>query len=298
MITNKFVTVLLPANNEEKNLPMILDKINNTFKKHRIKGEGIVINDGSDDGTEQVLKSLTKKFRFLKYFNHLKKEGMTECVNTGGKHAKGYYILFMPSDLQAEPEEDIPKLLRKIEEGYDLVCGVRKRWDRPTLQVIQSKIYSLLSRLLFKVKIKDFNWERVYKSEILKGVDLRKGWHRYFVVLAASKGYKVGQIEVIEHKRDKGKSKTKIERVVTGFLDMVAVKFFMQYSEKPLHFFSIPAFFFIAISVLIAGYGLIVYGFDLKQEFNLYFTSLILLLFGIHFIAIGFLGETIKAKSE
>jgi len=238
MITKeKRISVFMPANNEAENLPKVLEKINRVFKKYKIKGEVIVVNDGSKDNTKEVLDKLSKKYKYLSYVNHDIKRGIAECFNTGFKYVKGDIIIILPSDLQSDPEEDIPKLLNKMEEGYDLVCGVREKWNRPKRKIIESKGYSFASRILFKSKIRDFNWIRAFKRDIIKDITLRKGWHRYFVIQVLAKGYRVGEVGVKEYAREKGSSKFNFSRLITGTIDMFAVKFYLSFLDNPLYFF-------------------------------------------------------------
>src|SRR3989338_4971271 len=139
--------------------------------------------------------------------------------------------------------------------------------------MLQSKAYSLLSRILFRNKIKDFNWIRAFKKEIIKDINLRKDWHRYFVIQVLSKGYKVGEVGVTEHAREKGSSKFSFSRIVTGFIDMFAVKFYLSFLDNPLYFFSIPGLLMIFTSLVLSGFLFIDWLFAPRTHFPLYFLT-------------------------
>jgi glycosyltransferase involved in cell wall biosynthesis len=298
-IINEFVTIFLPANNEEANLPKVLTKINNALRRHEIRGEILVVDDGSTDNTPNILDEFSRRYSFLKYVRHSQRMGIAQCFSTAFEHAKGEIMVFLPSDLQSNPEEDIPKLLGKMAQGYDLVCGVRRKWGRPLIKVIESKGYSVLSRLLFGAKIRDFNWIRAFKTKIAKDIKLKKGWHRYFVIMAAAKGYKIGEVPVTEYPRRAGGSKFKsFSRIFTGFIDMLAVKFYLSFSEKPLHFFSIPGILSMLAGIGIGAYLFVEWLFNLGEHFQLYLLAVLFFLTGVQLIAIGFVAEMVATLSE
>lgn len=292
------VIVLLPAYNEAKNLPILLEKIGRTFKKHRIRGKVLLIDDGSTDDTQKVAKDLRRKHNYLTIVKHQRNMGLAQVFITAFDYIKEGIVVFIPSDLQSDPEEDIPKLLKKLDEGYDLVTGWRRGWNRPWTKVIQSKIYSNICRKLFNVKIHDFNWVRAFRSKIIKDISfLRKDWHRYFVVLVANKGYKIGEVKVTEYPRKKGKSKFNVSRVFTGFIDLLVVKFYLSFKEKPMLFFSIPGVILIFLSFILGVYLFIDWLLG-GQHLQLYLIGLMLFLTGIQLFALGFVAELIATMKE
>ena len=286
------VSVVLPAHNEAKNLPILIPRIYETFDQHRIDGEVILVNDGSSDKTAEVAENLAKKYKSLTVLHHLNNKGITQAFITAFKHVKGDIIIFLPTDLQSDPREDIPKLLNKMKKGYDLVTGWRERWTRPRRKIIESKIYSFLSRKIFGVNIHDFNWIRAFKKDIIKDIHLRKDWHRYFVVLVASKGYKIGEVKVNERGRGKGRSSFNIIRVLTGFFDLLAVKFYLSFTDRPLILFVLPGLVSFGLGILIGIYLFflwLLYG--IGEKIMLSFLMLILLSLGIQLIALGLIAE-------
>jgi glycosyltransferase involved in cell wall biosynthesis len=276
------ISVVLPAHNEAKNLPILIPQIYETFEKHKISGEVILVNDGSMDKTAAIAENLAKKYKTLKVYHHLRNKGITQAFKTAFQHVEGDIIVFLPTDLQSDPREDIPKLLNKMKEGYDMVTGWRAQWNRPKRKIWESKFYSLLSRKMFGVNIHDFNWIRAFKKEIINDVTLRKDWHRYFVVLAASKGYKIGEVKVTEYGRKGGKSKFNFMRVITGFFDMLAVKFYLTFTDRPLILFALPGLISFVLGILLGAYLFflwLVYGIGTKLMLG--FLMLIFISLGV-----------------
>lgn len=286
------ITVFLPAYNEGENIPILIPKINNALKKLKKKNEIILVNDGSTDDTGKIAEELKGEYPQLRIFHHKTNKGISEAFNTAFKHVTGDVIVFLPTDLQSNPEEDLPKLLNKLEEGFDLVCGFREQWDRPKSKITQSRIYSYMSRKLFGVNIHDFNWVRAFKKEVITELRLRKDWHRYFVVMVAAKGYNVGEVKVREYPRKTGKSKFNILRVFTGFIDLLIVKFYLSFSEKPMLLFSVPGITLFTFSFLIGLYSFILwYTQRIGDKYMLYFLMVMCAAVGIQLFAIGILAE-------
>lgn len=292
------ISVIIPAHNEEENLPLLFSKIKKTFLENNIDGEVIFVDDGSTDKTKTIAQKLAEDYPFLKVIHHPRKEGISKALNTGFKNVNGDIIVYLPSDLQSDPEEDIPKLLGPISEGYDVVVGWRKKWERPTIKILESKIYSFMSRKLFGVNIHDFNWIRAFKSEVITDLHLRKDWHRYFVVLVASKGYKVGEVEVNEYPRKLGRSKFNATRVLTGFLDLLAVKFYLSFTEKPMLLFGVGGVLLITIGTLSGLYMVYLHILGLFSMRSLLFVIVLVILMGVQLFAIGFLAEMLVALRE
>src|SRR3989339_947690 len=119
------LSIIIPAYNEAQSLPLLLEKISRFFVRNKASGEVVLVNDGSTDDTIVVLASLEKKYKFLRVIHHKKNLGLTEALNTCFREAKGEEVVFLPSDLESDPEADIPKLLNEMAKGYDVVCGWR-----------------------------------------------------------------------------------------------------------------------------------------------------------------------------
>ncbi|MEM2963197.1 MAG: glycosyltransferase family 2 protein [Candidatus Anstonellales archaeon] len=290
----KEISIIIPACNEESNLPVLVERIDETFKKNNIKGEVIIVDDGSTDNTWRTLEALKKRYSYLYPLKHPHKLGITAALNTATSASKNDILIFLPADLQSDPREDVPKLLSKMNEGnYDIVVGRRDAWNRPLTKIIESKIYSLILRFLFRVPINDFNWVRVFKRETAKHLHLRKDWHRYFVVIASKMGFKVGEVGVNEYPRISGKSKFNFLRVITGFLDLLVIWFYLHFTKKPMLFFGTIGILSFAIGSVL-GLLLIYLYLIGSQEVTtrpILFLLTILILGGIQSFIFGFLAE-------
>ena len=263
------------------------------FQKSRLRGEVILVNDGSEDETLQRANEAASKNRWLRVISHRTNRGMTAALDTGFSAARGKILLLWPADLQYMPEE-IPKMVAKIEDGYDVVCGWKQ--GKYGIKRIASYCYNLLSRTLFKVKVHDLNAVKAFRREVIEDMPrLREGWHRYLVVLAAQKGYKIGEVKVKLYPRIHGKSKFGFWRIPVGISDLFSVKFQMSFMRKPMLFFGSIGFALCALGVLL-GAGLFVARFWLMWTSWAYrpFLYLVILLesMGVMLFMLGFLAES------
>ncbi|MBU0597577.1 glycosyltransferase family 2 protein [Patescibacteria group bacterium] len=290
------ISVIIPAYNEEENLPVLLQKIDEMFRQSGLHGEAVVINDGSTDDTQVILDGLKNKFVFLKTIEHTVNSGVTASLENGISRATGDILIYYPADLQYLPE-DIPKLVKKINDGCDIVTGWRQ--GKYGGKAFVSKIYNFISRLFFKISVHDLNSVKAFKKEIFSNISFQKDWHRYMVVLAAAKGYKVAEVRITLYPRMYGKSKFGPQRVLPAFWDFVVVLFVIKFSQKPMRLFGN-----LGLISFIIGLGLLIYLSILHWlgekigDRPLLLISILLIFVGIQFIAIGLLGELINQNSR
>ncbi len=284
------VSVVVPAHNEEENLPSLLEAFDEVFRRERISGELIVIDDGSTDKTYSKARQLANRYRFMRVYNHKIRQGVTAALNTGFGLARGRFLFYFPADLQYHPGE-LPQMIDRLTSGYDLVTGWKQ--GRYGLKRFVSFIYNLLCRLLFKVPVHDLNSIKGFKREMLANLAFRKDWHRYLVVIAHEQGYRVAEVKVKLYPRKFGKSKFGFWRIPIGFLDLLAVKFQLSFSKKPLLFFGSWGLVLIALGIMV-GLTAIAFRILAHEGYRpvLYLVMLLELL-GISFFALGFLGETL-----
>jgi glycosyltransferase involved in cell wall biosynthesis len=230
-----YLSVFIPARNEAGNIAPLMDKIARAFRDHALDGEVIFVDDGSTDATWQEAAAASEKYPFLQLYRHRRSFGLTEAMRTGFRHVRGEVVIFLPSDLESDPEEDIPKLLAKLNEGYDVVAGWRQ--GRNDGKVFASQIYNAVSRALFGLEAHDMNWIKAFRREVLDDLHLRSDWHRFILHIAASKGYRIGEVPVNFYPRQRGKSNFGFARIPVSFLDVLVVKFLMTFSRKPMLFF-------------------------------------------------------------
>ncbi len=212
-----------------------MEKIARAFQDNALDGEVILVDDGSTDATWQEAVAASERYSFLRLFRHRRSFGLTEAMRTGFRHVRGDVVIFLPADLESDPEEDIPKLVSKLNEGYDVVAGWRQ--GRNDGKVFASQIYNTVSRRLFNLQAHDMNWIKAFRREVLDDLHLRSDWHRFILHIAAEKGYRIGEVPVNFYPRKKGKSNFGIARIPISFLDVLVVKFLMTFSRKPMLFF-------------------------------------------------------------
>ncbi|RKY97055.1 MAG: hypothetical protein DRQ03_06200 [Candidatus Hydrothermota bacterium] len=246
------ISVLIPAYNEKENLEELLNHIHKFREKEDIDWEFIIIDDGSTDGSFELLKKLHGRYPYIKVIKHRRNFGLTEALLTGLHHSTGDALVFFPADLQFHLE-DVKKMVAKMEEGYDLVAGKKKgKYEKKFV----SSIYNLLSKKLFNINVSDMNSIKVMKREILELLPHRKGWHRYIIPLAHEYGYRMAEVQVRLYPRMRGKSKFKgLWRVIVGVTDLIAVKFQLSFIKSPMLFFgtlSLISFVLGIITFLIA----------------------------------------------
>jgi len=290
------VSVLIPAYNEEGNVTLVIDKVAKAFEARGVDGEVVLVDDGSTDGTSQEAAACAARYPFIKVVSHRRNLGLTEALRTGFRHVSGEIIILLPGDLESDPEEDIPKLLDKLAEGYDVVAGWRQ--GRRDHKIVASKIYNFVSRLLFNVQAHDMNWIKAFRREVIEGLYLRSDWHRFILMIAASQGYKIGEVPTNYYPRRQGKSKYGLGRIPVSFLDVLVVKFLLTFSRKPMIFFGA-----LGSALILAASGIGVYllhqWFTRVRQLRPVFTfGVILALAGLIIFLVGFLAELVVDQHE
>jgi glycosyltransferase involved in cell wall biosynthesis len=290
------VSVLIPAYNEEGNVTPVIDKVARAFEARGVDGEVVLVDDGSTDGTSDEAAACAARYPFVKIVNHQRNLGLTEAIRTGFRHVSGDIIILLPGDLQSDPEEDIPKLLDKMAEGYDVVAGWRQ--GRRDGKIMASKIYNFVSRLLFNVQAHDMNWIKAFRREVIEELYLRSDWHRFILMIAASQGYKIGEVPTNYYPRQQGKSHFGLGRIPVSFLDVLVVKFLLTFSRKPMIFFGT-----LGSALILAASGIGVYllhqWFTRVRQLRPVFTfGVILALAGLIIFLVGFLAELVVNQNE
>lgn len=287
------VSVVIPAYNEEGNISILMELMQKTFEANCLDAEVILVNDGSTDNTLKEAMECMERYSFLRVFSHLKNEGMTEALETGFQHMTKEVVAIYPADLQYLPE-DIPVLLEKLDEGYDMVTG----WRQGTAykRRFVSALYNLISKLLFRVRIHDQNSIKVFKADILKELPLRSEWHRYLVSLAAHAGYRISEAKVNVYPRKYGKSKYGMGRVLVGVLDLFAVACILLFQKKPMLLFGTTGICFFVTGFLIECCFIVADIFlsiPVLVELPVILFGILLILTGIGLFSLGLLGEMI-----
>ncbi len=230
------VSVLVPAKDEADNLPEFIQRCAQALGSAGFSFEVIVVNDGSRDGTDRVLRELQRQYPFLEIVTHRRQRGIADALRSAGDVARGDIFVFYPADLQYLPE-DIPGLVAPIlENRADIVTGTKQgKYEKAFV----SRVYNGLCRWLFGVRVTDLNSVKAYRREVMLGVPLRPDWHRYMVVIAAADGYRLTSLPVPLYPRRAGTSKFNWRRIPVGMFDLVSVWFQLRFGRKPMMFFGV-----------------------------------------------------------
>lgn len=291
------ISILIPLYNEKDCIKPLLERIYDVAKRLNKDYEIVIVNDGSNDGSEDELNNAVKEYPNLKVIHFRKNYGQTAALAAGIVESCGSILIPIDADLQNDPS-DIPVLLDKLEEGYDVVSGWRrKREDNFLTRVIPSMIANLVISIISGVKLHDYGCTlKAYRREVLDDIDLMGEMHRFIPILASWKGAKVAELEVSHYPRKIGKSKYNLTRTFKVILDLMTLKFLGSFLTKPIHAFGGSGVGLIFISGLIAL-------FTLYQKFfqggyvhrnPLFVVAVFFSLAGIQLIMIGLLGEVLS----
>ncbi|CAG0958024.1 dolichol-phosphate mannosyltransferase [Methanosarcinales archaeon] len=287
------ISIVIPAFNEEENIPFLIAALEPVMKALNHEYEVIFIDDGSTDNTFNVLKEQQKINKSIKIIKFRKNFGQTAALSAGFGYAKGDVIITLDSDLQNDPA-DIPELIEKMKEDYDVVCGWRADRKDPISKKLFSKIANGLRRKITGENIHDSGCTfRAYKKEAVADLDLYGEMHRYIPAMLSWKGYKIGEIKVRHHARKFGKTKYSWQRIIKGFLDLVVVTFWQRYSARPIHIFGSLGILLTIIGMVIGGYlGIqrLVWQKPLSDR-PLFILSILMVVIGIQFFMSGILAD-------
>lgn len=282
--------VVIPAYNEEANIPDLVSELRATFERYGLEGEVILVDDGSTDETADLARRLTADWDTFKVIRHRRNFGKTEALITGAEATGARWIVLYDADLQHATDE-IVRFLAKLDEGWDIVTG-RKVGDYEKGFV--SGIYNRLNRLLFKVPVSDLNSMKAFRRDILDEVFLRHDWHRFFVVLAYARGFSITEIDIALYPRRHGTAKYSGRgRIVVGLLDLISVAFFMFFARKPMMLFGLTGLVLASLGVLVGLVTIVLriqhvmlpFGFRPMLYLVILLETLGFLLFGFGFLA-------------
>jgi glycosyltransferase involved in cell wall biosynthesis len=252
------LSIIVPIFNEEENIQLLYKKVRDVFKDSEQSWELIYINDGSVDESEAVLERIAEADRRVKVISFRRNFGQTAAMMAGIDFAEGGVVIPIDGDLQNDPA-DIPLLLDKLSQGYDVVSGWRKnRKDNPLKRTLPSRIANWLISRISGVRLHDYGCTlKAYRREVIKDVKLYGEMHRFIPIYAGWEGARVTEITVRHHKRRYGKSKYGINRTFKVVLDLIVIKFLAKYSQKPIHMFGsfgLLCFFFAFLTFLLMLY--------------------------------------------
>lgn len=292
--TRAEISIVIPLYNEAKNIEALYVSLNQVVGILGREAEIIFVYDGSTDETFQALLNLKKLDGSIRIVHFARNFGQTAALSAGFDYAKGDVIITMDGDMQNDPK-DIPLLLQKVEEGYDVVSGWRfKRQDKFLLRRLPSKIANWIIGLITGVKLHDSGCTlKAYRSSIVKNLRLYGEMHRFIPALASSRGAKIAEVKVNHHPRMHGDSKYGISRTIRVFLDLITIKFLLSFLTRPLQIFGLWGLAFSSAGFLICVY-LSIIKLVFKQglaDRPLLLLGILLLVLGIQFIGFGLIAE-------
>ena len=288
------LSVIIPFYNEAKNIPIIIDELFQALEPTEWSWEILAIDDGSIDSTFSLLKEEAQRRKHIKVVRLRKNFGQTAALSAGFDSAEGNIIITMDGDLQNDPK-DIPALVTKIGEGYDIVSGWReKRQDPFFSRRLPSLIANKMISWVTGVKLHDYGCTlKAFKGEVTKNIRLYGELHRFIPAVASWMGVTIAEIPVNHRSRKFGRSKYGISRTIRVLLDLITVKFLSTYSTRPIHVFGLWG----VLSGL-AGFGLACYLTIQRLFFSIPLSNrpilllaILLIFIGIQFISMGLLGE-------
>ncbi|MBI3411518.1 MAG: glycosyltransferase family 2 protein [Planctomycetes bacterium] len=297
------LSIVIPVLDERESLKLLHEEIAAVLRKENSDYEVIFVDDGSTDGSWDAISQLARETGGVHGIRLRRNFGKAAAFAAGFAAAKGEILVTLDADLQDDPAE-IPNFLKAIATGLDVVSGWKKLRHDPWHKVLASRIFNSLVRRLTGVKLHDHNCGmKCYKAEVFREVRLYGELHRFIPVLAAARGFKVGEIVIKHRSRRFGKTKYGVRRFFRGFLDLLTVKFLTGYGQRPQHLLGgIGLLSFVAgnIGLLYLAITWIVRlwaptAFDPLHERPLLIYSAAALLLGAQMMSIGFLAELITA---
>ncbi|MCF0223963.1 MAG: glycosyltransferase family 2 protein [Fibrobacter sp.] len=292
------LSLVIPVKEESENLPDLLSEIVNAISPTGYAYEVIIIDDGSRDNTWQVVEELSAKYDFLKAYRFQFNCGKAAGLAFGFSKARGRYVATLDGDLQDDPLE-VPKMIKIIEDdGYDLVSGWKIRRLDPWHKTWPSKLFNLTVSMVCGKRLHDFNCGiKVYRSAVVRHINLYGDFHRFIPVMAKWQGFRITEMPVAHRARVHGVSKYGVSRLVSGFLDLLSLLFLRSFATKPLHFFGLLGLIFVMIGFGVSGY----FGYEWLQTGALHVRPLLLaggfsLIMGVQFFSLGLLAEMMNGN--
>lgn len=298
------LSVIIPALNEAESLPQLVRELGVVAEQQGYDLQTIIVDDGSRDGTWQVIQQLAADDPRILGIRLRRTFGKAAALSAGFQAADGERIVTLDADLQDNPAE-ITNLLAKLDEGYDVVSGWKRERFDPWHKVLASRVFNWLVSHLMGVHLHDHNCGiKAYRREVMNEIRLYGELHRFVPVLAAAKGFRVGELVVGHRPRKFGKSKYGVSRLSKGLLDLLTVKFLVGYGQRPQHMlgtFGLAAFLLGGLGMAwLAGRWVLSRTIEGWTPVHLHETAALfyclgLFIIGAQFLSVGLLGEMIAA---
>ncbi len=293
------ISVVVPVYNEERSVALLLDELRSTLDGLGRDWEAVFVDDGSTDGTFAALTRLHAETDHVRVVRLRRNFGKAAALAAGFAQARGDTVITIDGDLQDDPAE-IPRLLAKLDEGFDLVSGWKARRRDPWTRRLLSRVFNAVAGRISGIRLHDMNCGfKAYRAEVVRGLPLYGELHRFIPVLAHYRGYRIAELPVNHRPRAHGRSRYGLERYLRGFLDLLTVSFMGRYRHRPLHLFG-------GLGLLLGalGSGVLVYLTVVKIEGHaigqrpLLTLGVLLVVVGLQFFSLGLIGEMITSHHE
>ena len=297
------ISIVIPVYNENESLPVLQEEIASVLQRENIEGEVLYVDDGSRDGSWQTIARFAASSPNVHGIRFRRNFGKAAALSAGFRHAKGDIVLTLDADLQDDPAE-IPNFLKRLNEGHDVVSGWKRRRLDPWHKVWPSRVFNFLVSRSTGVRLHDHNCGmKCYRATVFREIRLYGELHRFIPVLAAARGFRVGEMEINHRPRKFGRSKYGARRFIKGFLDLLTVKFLTGYGQRPQHFLGTIGFFSCLFGALGILYLIVTWlinvaypgTFEPLHRRPLLVICVGLVLLGAQMMSIGFLAELILA---
>ena len=293
------ISVVVPVHNEERSVALLLDELDSALEPLGTPWEAVFVDDGSTDGSYAALTRLHSARDNVTVVRLRRNFGKAAALAAGFGQARGDVIVTIDGDLQDDPAE-IPRLLVKLEEGYDLVSGWKSRRRDPLRRRVLSRLFNAVAGWVSGVPLHDINCGlKAYRADVVRGLRLYGELHRFIPVLAHHRGYRIAELPVNHRPREHGRSRYGLERYLRGFLDLLTVSFIGRYRHRPLHLFG-----GLGLALSAAGTGILVYLTIVKALGHaiggrpLLILGVLLVVVGIQVFSLGLITELITSHHE
>jgi glycosyltransferase involved in cell wall biosynthesis len=293
------ISVVVPVHDEERSVALLYDELRSALEPLNTPWEAVFVDDGSTDGTFAALTRLHNSADNVRVVRLRRNFGKAAALRAGFDQAQGDTVVTIDGDLQDDPAE-IPRLLAKLEEGFDLVSGWKTRRRDPLSRRILSRIFNRVTGAFSGVHLHDMNCGlKAYRVEVVRGLRLYGELHRFIPVLAHYRGFRIAELPVNHRPREHGRSRYGVERYLRGFLDLLTVSFIGRYRHRPLHLFG-------GLGLILGAFGtaILIYLTVLKALGNaighrpLLMLGVLLVVIGLQFFSLGLISEMITSHHE
>jgi glycosyltransferase involved in cell wall biosynthesis len=292
------ISVVIPVYNEEGSLAALHDELDRAFAGPSAGSvEFVFVDDGSRDGSWGMLADLAAKDPRVRAIRFRRNFGKAAALTAGFRSAAGGLVFTLDADLQDDPAE-VPRFLAKLDEGYDVVSGWKKTRHDPWHKVIPSRVFNAMVSTLTGCRLHDHNCGfKLYRSEVVREVDIYGELHRFVPVLAHARGFRVGEIEVHHRPRRHGASKYGVSRFLKGFLDLLTVRFLTRFSQRPLHVLGGIGLGLLCLGLLGLGYLAVLWLMGYRPIGNrpMLLYAIAFLVVGVQLLSLGILAELVTA---